>query len=214
MSKWEETYLKIQKDVLGENDFYNMKNEDGEQIRGLGQDGTYKLAAEHEFTTEIKQENVVENGEYKRWEFTIAVYDKDGKHQLDEVGSCDTAEKLEWTNHAIRSFAYTRTWMHGIKRASYVMERLVDDIQPAKKHADPASPTGQAAAQLAKTKTGKPESTTPTAHDSPPKGPTGCECEIEDVENPHKVDGVFLCGKCELPISKPKRIQHMISQKE
>ena len=218
MSRYEDEFLSVQRKVLTDADFYTMKDEDGNPFTALGHPGTLKLACEYEVTTKIVDERVTEDGEYKRWDFTIAVYDKDGNHMETDVGSCDTAEKPQSSNHAIRALAMTRAWMRAVKRALYILERLDTDILPSEKRVGPgkkpqalqptqdkpAEPASQPPQPAKQTQT--PTPTTQSGQDTH----TICRCLLADVETPTKVDGVYLCGKCKQPITKTKRIQFKI----
>lgn len=224
MSKYEE-FLKIQEEVLDESDYYTMEDEKGKSFRAVAHHGTLKLACEHEFTTTIKKEEVFEDGAYKRWEFTVAVF-KDGKHLTDEVGSCDTAEKPTWPHHAIRSFGLTRAWMRAIKRAAYVLERLETDILPTEtrvKDAQPPQPRSQPQPKPTQTQP-RPPQPQPTQSE-PPRNGNGqpappvsdgpdCACELGDVREPRKVDNTYVCGGCGHPINKTKRVQFSMLHSE
>ena len=192
-SKYEKL-IAIQDEILDDSDYYPIKNEDTgrEDSSGLGNSGCLKLAAEFDYTHRIVDEKCVERGEYVRYEFTVEILDKDGRVLAQDVGSCDSAERPEYSKHNLRAFAKTRAWQRGIKSAAKVKDRLASDLTPSET-AGSAEPK-------------------PASPSSPPAEPTGpeCSCDIKDVKEPYRNgNGGFVCGNCKQQIPKKKRMMFL-----
>lgn len=187
MNKYEEL-RDIQERVLDESDFYTITDETtGATARGIGNNGCLKIAAELNLTDATREEKCIEHDKYVRYEFTVEILDGEGHRIADDVGSCDTAEKLDWSLHNIRALARTRAWQRGIRRAAKVLDRLATDTGPTER----VSPTTTSA---------------PPTPAPQPSGPT-CECELEAMKEPVRKGNEYMCGTCSRPVPKVKRIQ-------
>ncbi len=187
MNKYEEL-RDIQERVLDESDFYRITDETtGATARGIGNNGCLKIAAELGLTDATREEKCVEHDKYVRYEFTVEILDKEGRRIADDVGSCDTAEKLDWSMHNIRALARTRAWQRGIRRAAKVLDRLATDTGPTERVA-PATASA------------------PPTPAPQPSGPT-CECELEAMKEPVRKGNEYMCDTCGRPVPKVKRIQ-------
>ncbi len=193
MSRYEDLDA-AQKKVLEGSDYYNITDEEtGEQVRGLGQPGCLKLAAELDYSHRVKEERCTErDGGYVAFDFIVEILDPAGRVLAEDAGSCDSVEKPAARRHNIRALAKTRAWQRALKCAAMVLDRLASDLGPTEKL---ASGGAQAAPQ----------------QDSPPPEPSGpeCACDIKEMPEPRKHGDVHVCGKCGHPVPRTKRIQFL-----